>query len=184
MVQLSGNLGPAGPATAMSYFPVDGMAVASTSTATVMVNAQNVFTVAGGPILITNLVSIATTANDTTASTLQWSATGSAAGQTATTFTGATSTLASTAIGDSVVCNLTALSTAPAITATGTSAALGAVLTRGVIVFPGTINLVIGVGSTTGKWNHILQYCPLPNGAPAATGTAGNLNAVTVTSAF
>lgn len=133
----------------------------------VMVTATTVFTVHGGPIHLFALVSECITANDGTASTLQWSADGTVGA--ATTFTGASASLASAAAGTFAVCNFTALSTAPDLVTTGVG--LGPVLTRGIIIPAGIITTTIAVGSTTGTWKHYMRYTPLANN-------------VTVTAAF
>lgn len=161
MPVLVGNTGPTGPATGMQYYPVGYVApaLASTTVAATLVTGTTIFTIAGGPILVQNLVSVCVTTNDATASTLRWSADGTLGS--ATTFTGASASLASLVAGDLVVCNFTALTTAPDIMSTGTSATLGAVLTRGIILPAGIITTTIAVGSTTGTWNHILSYLPL-----------------------
>lgn len=131
-----------------------------TKAAATMVNAQTIFTVAGGPIKIIELMALCITANNTTASTLQYSADPTDGG--AITFSGATTTLASIAAGGSIVLNGTALTTAPDISAVGVS--LGSVTTRGIIIPAGIITIVIGVGSTTGTWSHHLRYRPLARG--------------------
>jgi hypothetical protein len=141
--------------------------VVSTTTASVMSNALTVFTIAGGPIQIIEIVSQCVTANNTTASTLQWTSSGTL-GTTTGTITGASATLASAVIGTTVALQGTALSTAPVINANGVNiAAVG----TAIIVPAGTLSLTIGVGSTTGTWNHYLRYKPLAKG-------------VTVTAAF
>jgi len=128
--------------------------------AAVMVNAQTVFTVAGGPIEIIDLLSECITANDVTASTLQWQANptvGSAA-----TISGATTTLASIAAGATIRLAPTALSTAPVIAlAAAGGVQLGTNVANMITVQPGTIKMVIGVGSTTGTWKHFMRYRPL-----------------------
>jgi hypothetical protein len=131
------------------------------SAAAVLVNGTTIFTVRGGPIKIEELVSYCVTANDATASTLQWSANpdGDPAVQT---FSGASASLADAAIGTSVALNMTALSTAPDITVGGV--ALGAVVTRGIIIPAGIITTTIGTGSTTGTWRHHLRFRPLARG--------------------
>lgn len=128
--------------------------------AAVMVNGTIVFTITGGPILIVELLSTCITANDTTASTLQWQSVPTTG--TATVFTGATATLASATAGTVVRLNPTALSTAPDIvTAAAGGVVLGANVSNRIIVKNGTIKTVIGVGSTTGTWTHALYYQPL-----------------------
>lgn len=139
---------------------VDQCAV--TTSAKVIVNGDVLFTVANGPIEILSLQSVCITANDTTASTLQYrhDPTDGAS----TTISGASSSLASAAAGATVTLQGTALSTVPTLTANG--ACLGA--TRGIVVQSGTIEAVVGTGSTTGTWKHYIRYRPL---SPTATVT-------------
>jgi hypothetical protein len=139
--------------------------VANTSVAAVMVTATTIFTVTGGPIFIEELISLCVTANDATASTLQWSADGTVGA--ATTFTGASASLASFAAGGMVVCNFTAIGTAPDLITAGVG--LASVKTRGIIVPAGIITTTIGVGSTTGTWNHFMRWRPM--GGPEVTVT-------------
>lgn len=128
--------------------------------AATMVNGQVAFTVSGGPIQIVDLLSECITANDVTASTLQWSSTptvGSAA-----TISGASASLASATAGSTVRLAPTALSTAPVIaTAAAGGVQLGTNVANRITVQPGTITMVIAVGSTTGTWRHHLRYSPL-----------------------
>jgi hypothetical protein len=121
----------------------------------VMVNGQVIFTIVGGPIEVTGLQSVCVTANNGTASTVQYSH--DPTDGAATTISAASASLASAAAGASVTWLGTALSTAPTVTANG--AALGA--TRTQILQPGTITIVVGVGSTTGTWKHNIRYRPL-----------------------
>jgi len=126
----------------------------------VMVNANTVFTITGGPIQILELLSVCVTANDATASTMQWQSNPTVG--TATTITGATATLASATAGSSVLIQPTALSTAPVIiTAAGGGLHLGLAAQNHIIVKEGTLKIVIAVGSTTGTWKHYLRYKPL-----------------------
>ncbi len=127
------------------------------TTAAVMSNNLVCFNVAGGPILIKELISVCQTVNDTTASTLQWTATGTL-GTTSATITGASATLASAVVGTNVALQGTALSTAPVINANGVNVSTQAV---GIIVPAGTLKLTIGVGSTTGTWIHYIRYSAL-----------------------
>lgn len=140
---------------------------AATRTPAVMVTATTIFTVAGGPIHIEELISLCLAANDGTASTLQWSADGTVGA--ATVFTAASASLASFAAGGMVVCNFTALNTAPDLITAGVG--LASVKTRGIIVPAGIITTTIAVGSTTGTWQHFIRYKPMGSG-------------VTVTAAF
>jgi len=128
--------------------------------AAVMVNAQTAFTIAGGPIEIIDLLSECITANNSTASTLQWQSNptvGSAA-----TISGATTTLASIAAGATIRLAPTALSTAPVIAlAAAGGVQLGTDVANKITIQPGTLKMVIGVGSTTGTWKHFMRYRPL-----------------------
>lgn len=130
-----------------------------------------IFTVAGGPIIIRSLVSVCVTVNNTNAATQQWSFDGTAGA--ATTISAASASLASLAVGDMTVLEMTALSTAVRIIATGTSAGLGPASGHIGLYLNGggVIQNIIGTAATTGTWNHFLRYEPL----------AAN---VTVTAAF
>jgi hypothetical protein len=128
--------------------------------AKVMVNGDTIFTIANGPILIWSLVSECITANDGTGSTLQYQSAPTVGS--ATTISGATSTLASVAAGATVILTPTALSTAPVIAlAAAGGVQLGLVAQNKIMVREGTIKIVVGVGSTTGTWVHYLSYIPL-----------------------
>lgn len=134
--------------------------------AAVLATGTTVFTIVGGPIHIFNLLSICQVASDSTAATLQWSADGTQGA--AATFTGASASRANQAVGDMIVCNFTALSTAPDLVANGVG--LGPVLARGIIVPAGIITSTIGSGPTvTGTYKHFLRYRPL---GPGVTVTA------------
>jgi len=138
---------------------VQGEKSSTTSTA-VMTNGDTIFTVANGPIEILSLVSECITLNDATASTLQYSADPETG--VATTFSGASASLANAAAGSAVVLNGTALTTAPDVV--DPLVALTGVHTRGVIANRGVITIVIGVGTTTGTWVHRLRWRPLSSG--------------------
>lgn len=129
-------------------------------TAATMTNGQTLFTVAGGPIIVLGLVSICETANDGTASTLQYSATPTVGS--AQTISAASASLASAAAGASVSLIGTSLTTAALLGANGPN--LGMTNMGGIMVPAGTITAVIGVGSTTGTWAHYLRYKPLATG--------------------
>lgn len=131
----------------------------SASTA-VLANGTTIFTVANGPINILQLISYCMTACDGTAATLQWSADGTVGA--ATTFTGASASLASLIAGAAIVCDFTALSTAPAICTAGVG--LSANAARGIIVPAGIITTVVGSGPTTGTFKHFLRYQPMGTG--------------------
>ena len=126
--------------------------------AAVMVNGDDIFTITGGPIQIVSLASVCVTANNGTASTLQYRADGTDGA--ATTISGASASLASVAAGTIVAAVPGTLATAPVVYANG----VGIAGTVGIIVPAGIIELVIGVGSTTGTWMQFLRYIPLtPN---------------------
>lgn len=125
-------------------------------TAATMVNGQTLFTIAGGPIQIFGLTSICETANDGTASTLQYNVAPTSGSP--TTVSGASASLASAAAGASVTLAGTALATAALLSAGGPNL----IANPGTIMAPaGTITAIIGVGSTTGTWAHYLRYKPL-----------------------
>lgn len=136
---------------------------AVSSNSKVMVNADVVFTITGGPIQIWSLHSECISANNATASTMQWQSAPTVGS--ATTISGASATLASATAGTTVLLTPTALSTAPVIVAASAGGVqLGPNLGNKIIVNAGTLKLVVGVGSTTGTWKHYLNYIPLDNG--------------------
>lgn len=139
----------------MAYPSTNNTYIAKSAAAKVMVNADILFTIVGD-VRILGLHSECITANDTTASTLQYSIT-TAGGS--TTISGASASLASAAAGVTAIWDGTNLATAPALTsATGVGLATP---TKGVRSPAGTITAVIGVGSTTGTWVHYVSYLPL-----------------------
>lgn len=151
---------------------IDGYGSSTVTGAAILANGTTVFTVAGGPIRLTDLVSYCIVGGDAAASTLQWSADGTVGS--ATTFTGASSSLANLAAGGIVYCNFTALTTAPVITQTNGVALAGPTTSTGggIYVPAGIITMVIGgADSTTGTYKHFLRWIPLARG-------------VTVTAAF
>jgi len=133
--------------------------VALSATA-VMVNGDTIFTVAGGPIEIVGLWSECVTANDGTASTLQYSVTHATLGD--VTISGASGSLASVAAGSHVTLQSTALNTAALLSTEG--ATIHATGPSKILMQPGAIKVVIGVGSTTGTWKHYLRYKPMAVG--------------------
>jgi hypothetical protein len=137
---------------------------AAVTSAAVISNGLDLFNITGGPIEIIELLSICQTANDTTASTLQFESTGTL-GTTTQTISGASASLASAAAGTSVVLQGTALATAPVVNANGA----GITAAAGSIIVPaGSIKAVVGVGSTVGTWKHYLCYRPLAPGVVVA----------------
>lgn len=134
---------------------VEGVAVKD---AAVIVNGDVLFT-AVGDVEIINLFSECISANDITASTVQYSITPTVGSATA--ISGASASLASALAGSTLTLDGTALSTAPNYATTGVS--LGTI--RGIVFKSGTLKVVVGVGSTTGTWKHYLRYKPLESGA-------------------
>jgi len=120
--------------------------------AATLVNGTTVFTVTNGPILIKQIIAVCKTANNATASTLQFSADGTDGS--AATITGASASLANAAAGSVVATVPGTLATAPALYANG----VGIAGTVGIVVPAGIITTVVGVGSTTGTWQLIIRY--------------------------
>jgi hypothetical protein len=130
------------------------------STAAVMANGDIIFTITGGPIQILSLHSECITVNDATASTMQWRSDPTVG--TATTISAASASLASFAAGGTALLNPTSLATAPTLALVGAGGVqLGPDVSNKILVNAGVLELVIGVGSTTGTWKHFLRYAPL-----------------------
>jgi hypothetical protein len=139
------------------YDAYDQEEKAVNTSAAVMTNALTVFTIAGGPIEIQNLLAVCITNNNVTGSTLQFS-TDPTAGA-ATTISAASASLTNATAG--TIVNITGtLANAAVITVNGT-----AISQAGQIVVPvGIMTLVVGVGSTTGTWTINMRYKPLARG--------------------
>ena len=151
---------------------VDGYGSSTTTGAALLVDGTTAFTVSGGPIRVTDLISYVIVGGDSTAATLKWNADGLVGA--ATDFTAASSALTSLAAGGVVYCNFTTLATAPVITQTAGVALAGptAATGGGIYVPEGIIKMVIGSGPTvTATYKHFLRWIPLARG-------------VTVTAAF
>lgn len=128
--------------------------------AAVMVTGDIVFNINGGPVQILSLHSECITVNDATASTMQWRSDPTVG--TATTISNASASLASFAAGGTVLLNQTSLSTAPTLALVGAGGVQpGPDVANKILVNAGVLELVIGVGSTTGTWKHYLSYVPL-----------------------
>jgi hypothetical protein len=156
----------------MNLTGVDGLSGVTATGAALLTNGTTVFTVAGGWIRITDLISTIVLDGDAAAATLQWSADGTLGS--ATTFTGASSSVASLAAGSLIYCDFTALTTAPVITATNGVGLWGPTTSTGggVYVPAGIIKMVIGGADTTVTTaKHFMRWVPLASG-------------VTVTAAF
>ena len=135
------------------------------TSAAIMSNALTVFTIAGGPIKIKNLLAICVTDNNATASTLQFSTDPTVGG--ATPISGVSASLGSATAGTFISIAMTPdaittglLTDPPVVTTNGT-----AISQAGSIVVPvGIVTLVIAVGSTTGTWTINMRYKPLARG--------------------
>lgn len=132
--------------------------LAKTSIA-VMTNGDTIFRCVGG-VAITCLKSYCVTANDATATTLQYQIVPNVG--TATTISGTSASLASAPAGTIVVCVGDAFATAPTVNTT--SVALNTTA-RGIVFEEGSLKLVVGTGPTTGTWYHFMRYEPLVAGS-------------------
>jgi len=142
----------------MLVFMWDAQGKQVKTVAAAMVNGTDIFNITGGPIQILQLGAVCVSANGATASTLQYRADGTDGS--ATTITGASASLANEAAGTVVAAVPGTLATAPAVYANG----VGIGGTVPIIVPAGIIEIVIGVGSTTGTWRHFMRYRPLFKG--------------------
>lgn len=132
------------------------------TTPAVMTNGLVIFNIVGD-IQILSLVSECYTDNGATASTLRYNIT--ASNGTSATISAASSSLANLTAGYAVaLAAASGLAEAPQISSNNSGVVLNTA-SRGVRIPSGTINLTIGVGSTTGTWAHYLKYEPLQNGA-------------------
>jgi len=130
-----------------------------TTTPAIMSNALTVFTIAGGPVEMKTWLSICITDNNATASTFQIAVNPTVGA--ASTITGASATLANATAGTIINPVGNALVTAPVITPTG--AAISQYFS--ILIPTGIMYLTIGVGSTTGTWQHHIRYMPLARGS-------------------
>jgi hypothetical protein len=149
-----------------NYTGIDGFGSVIVTGAAVLTTGQTVFTVAGGPIRIVDLISYCTLANGVGAQTLKWTADGSAAGQAATDICAASGDLASFAAGGIMYCNFTTLATAPVITQTAGVALYGPTASTGggVIIPAGILLTTYTGGPSTGTWQHYMRWLPLAAG--------------------
>jgi len=125
----------------------------------VMVNGNTLFTITGGAIMVRGLFSLCISANDGTASTIQYQAVPTTG--TATTISNASASIASAAAGATITLAGTALATAALYAANGPNL----IANPGTVLVPaGAIKIVVGTGSTTGTWKHFLRYAPMVPG--------------------
>lgn len=136
-----------------------GQSDGSVSTAAaVLTNGQTVFTIAGGPISVIQLVSVCIATNSQVgATTLRWSH--DPTDGAATTFSGISGSIAALVAGASLLVTGAALTTVPTSTANG--AVLGATAT--IVLMPGIITTTVATGPSLSTWSHYLWYRPLGN---------------------
>lgn len=149
----------------VNFTGVDGLGQTTATGAALLVDGTTAFTITGGPIRITDLVSYVIVGSDAAASTLKWAADGTVGSS--TDFTGASGSLANLAAGGIVYCNFTTLSTAPVITQTNGVALYGPTTSTGggIYVPAGIIKMVIGTANTsTATYKHYLRWLPLGPG--------------------
>lgn len=149
----------------MNLTGVDGLGGVTATGAALLVDGTTAFTVSGGPIRITDLISYVIVGGDAAASTLKWNADGTVGA--ATDFTGASGSLANLAAGGIVYCNFTTLATAPVITQTAGVALWGPTTSTGggIYIPAGIIKMVIGTANTTtATYKHYLRWIPLGPG--------------------
>jgi len=139
--------------------------VTSTGSA-VIANGITLFTVSNGWIRIIELMSSCQEDNDNTPATMQYNCTPTVGA--ATTISGASSQLTSLLAGASVVLQGKTLATAPAVNISGAS--LSASGSIGILVPPGTIDLIVANGPTTGTWKHYIRFEPIQYGATVSAG--------------
>jgi len=147
-------------ASTFGALDVQEKCVASSTAA--LVDATVIFTIAGGPIRILDILSECITAAGVAAETLQWQSVPTVGS--ATTISGACTTLSGVAAGTTVRLAPTALSTALVISlAAAGGVQLGTSVANHITVMAGTIKSVV-VAGTTGTWKHYLRYQPLAKG--------------------
>ncbi len=123
-----------------------------------------VFTVTGGPIKIVQLIIEVTTVIANTATLCTWATTDTVSATTQT-ISGASLTIATIAAGRQLTLDPVALSTAIPISAAGGSSlgnpTAGNAGLGGIIMMPGTCNLITDASPATGNIKYHLTYLPL-----------------------
>lgn len=129
----------------------------TTGTAVIANATATIFTVAGGPIVLTHIVGVCVTPNDATATTLKFSA--DPTDGAATDLCAASASIANATAGTFI--NITGtVANAAVVTADGT-----AIEQAGGLVIPaGIITTTTAVGATTGTWYFAMRYKPLRPG--------------------
>lgn len=132
--------------------------------AAVAVNGNTLFTVTGGRVIMTAILGEQTGLNDATASTLQLSHLRTdVTTPVATVLSAATASTANATAG--TMYSLPAAVGTAMVTSTNNSAAMLGLAPEYVVLAPGSLKLVVGVGSTTGAIKWSLFYIPLDDGA-------------------
>jgi hypothetical protein len=131
------------------------------TTPKVMTTGDIIFTTSGD-ILMFALLSECYTVNSAAAATVQYSVTNNNTATT-TAISGVSASLASAAVGVSIITQLGALANVPVVT---TASGVG-VFPWGAVRIPGNsqIKLVVATGPTTGTWKHYIKYQQLEAGA-------------------
>lgn len=133
----------------------------TTATAVIAASTATLFTIAGGPILITNLIGVCVTTNDSTATLLKFTAAPTAGS--ATDLCAASASLGGAAAG--TIVNITGtLANQPVISANGTAISQA----TSVVVPAGVIQSITSGGVTTGTWYFAMRYKPLRPGVTVA----------------
>jgi hypothetical protein len=131
----------------------------ATGTAVIASGTASIFTVAGGPIIVKNLIGVCVTLNGATATTLKFTHAATIGG--AVDLSAASASLANAAAGTllsitGTFANATVI-TAPPIVIQGAQAGV-------VTLAPGILQTITAVGATTGTWYFALSYIPLQPG--------------------
>jgi len=132
-------------------------AVITTAAAVIAAGTATIFTIAGGPIEVVELLSVCISSNDGTATLLKYTA--DPTDGAATDLTIASASLASATLGTTALVTGT-FGSAPTISANGVVAGG----TTKFIVTVGVIQTITTGGVTTGTWTHHLRYKPLSKG--------------------
>lgn len=129
-------------------------AIGVSSSIKVMADDDTIFTIVGGPIEIISLFSKCITANNASATLVQYR--GNPLSGLALTFSGLTASLQSLQPNSVFVFNPVSFTTSPAITFTSGVALGGS--KNGILMPEGSIQLNVSVGPTTGTWKHFMSY--------------------------
>jgi len=138
----------------------------ATTAATMTAATDTIFTVAGGPILLLQLVGVFQTVNTGAASTFAIQSNATAGGATAL----STASASTSGAAAGTMLTLAATVTGTLVTTAGTQIAVYPTAGTGWIIPVGTIQAIVGTAGTVGTVQWYLRYKPL---APGVTVTAG-----------